>query len=62
MIMQTNTENVILIREDGRVTGFISRAVVYGCQKLDSDDIARLIDPEHGVISRAVQKNNDGKV
>lgn len=58
---QTYTENVILIQEHDKIIGFISRAKVYGCEAMSSEQIATLIDSDFGVISRAVRKNGEEK-
>lgn len=48
------TENVVILRDKatGELTGIIAHERVYGLKELDSESIAKLIDPEFGVISR----------
>lgn len=57
--MQTYTENVLLIQEHDKVIGFISRAKVYGCEAMSSEEIAHLIDQEFGVISRSIRREGE---
>lgn len=53
-------ENVILLQDKERVVGFISHATVYGCEKLDSEAIARLIDDKFGEIARSMKRAGGG--
>lgn len=58
--MQTYGENVILILEEGKTVGFIDHnAKIFSCAPMKSDDIAKLIDPEYGVVARTMRKNGD---
>lgn len=53
--VDARTENVIVLREKAKVVGFIVHGIVFGCEPLDSEQLARMIDPEFGVISRAAK-------
>ena len=50
--MTAHTENVILVEEHGKVIGFIRSAIVYKSERMDSDEVTALIDPEYGVLVR----------
>lgn len=58
--MQTFGENVVLIYEEGKIVGFIDRdARVHKSEPMKTDDVAKLIDPEYGVVARTMRKNGD---
>lgn len=52
MSVQANTENVILLRENSKIIGFIHRAVAHGSAPMSSEEMAQLIDPQFGMINR----------
>lgn len=54
--METRTDNVILITDHGKPIGFINHARVYKCEPMNSEEIARLIDPEFDTIARKAAK------
>ena len=54
------TENVVLLQEKDTIIGFIRNAEIFLCEAAKTDDVALLIDPNFGVISRAVKRNGEG--
>jgi DnaJ-class molecular chaperone len=58
--MQTFGENVVLIYEEGKIVGFIDRdARVHKSEPMKTDDVAKLIDPDYGVVARTMRKNGE---